>query len=432
MAEISAPLGEQSYLRLLTAVVDPTLAREIVERPGAIGHEVDASGPPGASRRGELGDYDPRFWIFGGDTGDARIELEPLVLAWNAKDETILQVDPRFLMTYGLSPRRRTESGGNYIDCWDDVAAPRERIILAKAVSRFSFSLKQPAWVRVHRDYLQDYCSLRGKTLLQVFIASGTGVPDQHTSALLGADQFADFETPGHMFWLRPMMSEEHLLNVQAAGSRILLEPGESPITLGRWEYGELSWPGLGVVTDTNMPLMDLVYVRDEVLGHYEDRPEFEITPELGCVGLGHQWSVSHCHRVGRDLIQVEVRKLYEGTPPDVVQLWHRYAVEPPPRTSLPSLRRTPNVAVRSKRMVFGLIDAAESLSRLLNILGHPMLIKDMIGFDRERADYYGWWKMPNVEPITRHLPLGLVRDGLLDRCLSLHKVVCEPWPERI
>lgn len=72
------------------------------------------------------------------------------------------------------------------------------------------------------------------------------------------------------------------------------------------------------------------VFVTDTVLAMYEGRPEFQIYPEQGAVSYGSQWSVGYTRRIGRDLIAVELRKLYEGAPPDVVRHWHRHAVAPP------------------------------------------------------------------------------------------------------
>jgi len=77
--------------------------------------------------------------------------------------------------------------------------------------------------------------------------------------------------------------------------------------------------------------LVDRIYVRDSVLTLYEGRPEFTIHPESGSVSRGNQWSVSPTRRVGRDLIAVDLKKLYEGTPPETVRHWHAEAVPPPP-----------------------------------------------------------------------------------------------------
>jgi hypothetical protein len=70
--------------------------------------------------------------------------------------------------------------------------------------------------------------------------------------------------------------------------------------------------------------VMEEVYVRDEVLLAYENRPEFDIHPETGMVGNGTWWNVSYCRKVGRDHIAIELRKLYEGAQFPVIKALRR------------------------------------------------------------------------------------------------------------
>jgi hypothetical protein len=180
------------------------------------------------------------------------------------------------------------------------------------------------------------------------------------------------------------------------------------------------------------MPLMDFVYVRDEVLGAYEGRADedFRVHPESGAVSYRGQWAVVYIDRIGRDLLRLEVRKLYEGGRPEVVRHWHSYAVDPP--ASVPDLRGQPNVATRSRNIVFGLIAFGEALADFGSLAsGRPVSSKDTVGMDRGVVEYHGWWNAPHVEPVTRHIPLTLERDRFLDRMTGLTKLVVEALQER-
>lgn len=131
-----------------------------------------------------------------------------------------------------------------------------------------------------------------------------------------------------------------------------------------------------------------LVYVKDEVLKAYEGREGFQVFPESGGVKFGGQWSVGHTARVGRDIIQVEVRKLYEGAPARVVQHWNSHAVE---FQNLERIQAVRNIGTRSKELV-GMFAA---LGTRLTELGQKLDLEDvsaedLIGLDPAELDYSG------------------------------------------
>ncbi len=60
-----------------------------------------------------------------------------------------------------------------------------------------------------------------------------------------------------------------------------------------------------------------------------------------------------------------------------------------------------------------------------------PITSADLVGVERGKLDYEGWWNAPHVEPITRHVPLNLDRSTFLDRSVALAKVVVEALAQR-
>ena len=151
-----------------------------------------------------------------------------------------------------------------------------------------------------------------------------------------------------------------------------MYKPEHSPITAGRWDYGSLSWPGIEsrVSKERSRKLgLTYVYVDDAVLQQYEEHPDrYSIHPESGSVSYGGQWSVSYCQRISRNLIRLEIKKLYEGCPPDVVRYWHSFAVDPPADKPA-KLLQEPNVAKRSKKIVYAFVDLGNALSEFGNKL---------------------------------------------------------------
>src|SRR5437870_5037499 len=107
------------------------------------------------------------------------------------------------------------------------------------------------------------------------------------------------------------------------------------------------------------MTSANTVFVRDAVLGRYEGDDEFRINPEYGSVAHGNQWGISWTERVGRDLIELELKKIYEGARPEEVRHWHGFAVPGPPVASLAET----NVGLRAKRITYALADLGAALA---------------------------------------------------------------------
>jgi hypothetical protein len=63
------------------------------------------------------------------------------------------------------------------------------------------------------------------------------------------------------------------------------------------------------------------------VLKEYEDREEFVVHPNSGGVQYGTWWSVGNCRRPSRNYFEVNLRKLYEGAPANVIHHFNRFAV---------------------------------------------------------------------------------------------------------
>ncbi len=431
VADISKPWGDGSIRNLFTALAPVELVDEIIAHPGGIGTEVTTTGPHPSSYNGSF-DYEPRFSIWAGEI--ATEGLEPLVVSWRAGARTILLPHQGFLMTYGLVPRSEKSENGDLI-LWDDLERPYHNVVVSKMVSEYHFDLKSEAKVTIDREYLQDYAALRNHALVQVFYVMNTDdlVPED-IGALSGKD-IREFKLSGRLIDIRIDPRFRSQLTAQVWGVELLFLPKHSPITEGRWDYGSLAWPGIDVpVTKEQSRKLGLtyVYVEDDVLQCYEEHPDrYSIHPESGSVSYGGQWSVSYCQRVSRNLIQLEIKKLYEGCPPDVIKHWHKYAVEPP--AGIPAkLMQEANVASRSKRIVCSLVELGNGLAEIAKkVSGSADLTSEaFVGLSRGRLDYYGWWTDNNVIPITRHVRKAIGEDSFLERCKSLNTLVVEGMNE--
>lgn len=427
VADISKPWGDGSIRNLFTALAPVELVSEIIAHPSGIGTEVTTTGPHPSSYNGSF-DYVPKFSIWAGEI--AAEGLEPLVVSWRAGSRIILLPDQGFLMTYGLVPRSQKSENGDLIH-WDDLERPYQDVVVSKMVSEYYYDLKSEAKVTIDREYLQDYATLRNMALVHVYYVMNTDDLVPEDIKALSGKNIHELKLSGRHIDIRIDNRSNSQLTAQIWGVRLLYAPEHSPITEGRWDYGSLTWPGIdSQVTKERSRKLGLtdVYVDDDVLQHYEEHPDrYSIHPESGSVSYGGQWSVGYCQRISRNLIQLEIRKLYEGCPPDVIRHWNKYAVDPP--AGIPAkLMQEPNVARSSKRIVYSFVDFGNALAEIAKKLlySRDLTSEAFVGLSRNILDYYGWWTDKNVIPITAHIRRDIGEDSFLERCKSLNALVVD------
>ncbi len=379
--------------------------------------------------------FTPEFRIetFGEVEGFGVLEdLEPLIVSWTSRsNKTLIWPDQGFLMTYGLIPRIISEDEIH----WDRLEdPPHHGAVKMTPVSIYDSIINcSRAYITVKRDFLKDYSTLRGKVIIQLYFETGEFEIDDEIADIIKERTLKTFPDRGFLF----TKSRNGKYIGEVRGFRVLTGPGESPISSGRWDYGELTWPGIDkpITHDGRSWAKQeyYVYVHDTVLADYEGRQEYDIYPESGGVSYSKgQWTVTECDRIGRNIIRIKLRKMYEGAPPLVVKHWNKYAVDPP-QEDIKTLPSQQNIAKRAKAIVFAYISFGEKLAGLISsITEKPVILKELIKFDRQTLEYNGWWKGPNIEPITRHIPLKMNKEEFLDRCESLYSLIGEGLSEKL
>jgi hypothetical protein len=425
-AEITEPWVPGSYRKLCTALVPVDMIEAVLSRVGGIGYEVSANGPYPTPVRDGL--FEPRFHVWAGEVDPDG--LEPLVVAWEQHNRTTLVPDQGFLMTYGLMPRYVMTEDGHEIH-WDELSRPHYSVVVVRPMAEYSFPRTSCAHVLIRKQFLQDYATLRKRCIVQCGFAQNYGALTEEIANKLGKNDSWDEKWPGREVTIHKVSLAEGEVLAKVWFVRALMSPGDAPISEGRWQYGSLQWPGLDrpVTEEGPWRVAEEVFVRDTVLEAYEGREGFVIHPETGGVSYGSQWAVSYCRRVGRDVIAVEVRKLYEGTAPDVVRHWHAYATLPPSGSSA-DLRAAPNVASRSKRIVYAMCALGSGLAVLSQAVGLPYRSHDFVKLRKEALDYSGWWTEPDAERIARHAPEEQGEEEFLRRAGVLHRFVVERLDE--
>ena len=435
IGEISSGARRGSTKYLYTAIVSPHIVEQLLTRPGGVAntpHETELwySTPrvpddPDSGR--------PEYVLRGAEI--AEDGLEPIVVAYKAGNgRTVLMPDQHMVGQMQLVPRF-VEDDPNLVLHWDDLDKPEFDVVRALMVSHFHYDLKCPAKVMMRTRTLQAYADGRRQALVQVYYERNFGPNLRPDGTPYTKSEFGDFLLPGRFLGLGPDRNNDQQVIAEVWGVRHLLDPSPRPQFNGGADYGTLQWPGVSeaVTKETARHLgLKYVYVKDEVLGVYEDRPEdFSVNPETGSVYYGGQWGVSYCRRIGRNLIMVEVKKLYEGVPPEVIQHWHKYAVEKPSGSL--AWQETPNVASRCKCIVCGMARLGESLATIAGGLGLDTKdSSDFVGFSRSDLNSEGWYRNSRAKLISRHLRPGIPERVFTERCLDLGKVATDGFNEAL
>lgn len=262
VAEISQPWGQRSYLTLRSVLLPIEDTDEILSHKGGIGWDVKSTGPhPYISKLDEPSQFKPRFWVDA--QGVIPKNLEPLTISWSSTNFTYIAPDQGFLMTYGLVPRNISTPEGPEIR-WDDPLIPHSDVVISKPLSSYEYQTHSKAHISIHREYLQDYATIRNRNIIQVFYVERWDEPTESILSLLGDRNIRAFYLPGRTIEIRIMrdMSPPYLAKVW--GSRFLIRSDSAPITIGRKDYGELYWPGIEfpVTFESAMsPNLTFVYV---------------------------------------------------------------------------------------------------------------------------------------------------------------------------
>jgi hypothetical protein len=260
----------------------------------------------------------------------AGLATEALVERWTNHNILVSVPQNRLVATYGLQPR--------VIDSdqsvrWDDPEHITYDVVEVRAFSKYEIPNEYTrSEVLLRRAYAEDYAGLRSRAIVAVYYEEHSVTKDAELDALLGAEEYRRIDVPGIGIEIKRIPGNtEYPLFIAAWGCRLLVKPsGKLPITND--EKPSLSWPGVGVVKSSVgfslKTMMERVYVRDAVLTQFEERPEFEVHPESGSVSYEGRWELGFCHRLSRDFIAYELRKLYEGCPPSVIRHVHQFVVD--------------------------------------------------------------------------------------------------------
>jgi len=215
-----------------------------------------------------------------------------------------------------------------------------------------------------------------------------------------------------------------------------MLAPVSRPIS--EEQEPVLKWPDRPVAVTARdvrvlSGVLEYVYIRDEVLKDYEKRDEFDVSPESGSVSYNGWWAVSYGHRHGRNHLAIELRKLYEGVPADVVKHYNKFAVTSGIADADRKLHGARHIGNRAKEVVYTFLDLTSALADLSERIGLPATQEEIGTFGTADVRYRGWWIFPLLRPLGHVSSMNMPRTEFFGRCTELFKLLehIKPAPLR-
>lgn len=364
--------------------------------------------------------YKPLFWLYVSPSSGLK-KAEPLVVSWTSANKTVLSIDQGFLSAFRLVPRLLK----NEI-FWDDLSGPDYGVIKNQLVSEYDFPNYTEAYVKVKKGYLDQYLTCRKKAAVQLFTVIKAIPLDDDIKKLVNekgsyVKEFNQFEIR-----ISEFLHKEDVVRLEINGYKIIpvdkFEMDISPV--GHY------WKGIeGIVTEyraRNEMEFEYVYVSDDVLQKYEVDDDYEVHPDSGGVRYRGQWAVSHCERIGRNGIKVELKKLYEGTPCDVIEHWNKYSID------ISEVGEGENIAVKAKRLTRKYFLFGRLFSQVANKICHSSFSpSEIITLDQGAIEYTGWMEFPDYKPISCHVSLqSFSKDDFVSRCKRLYILLGENLQE--
>lgn len=368
-------------------------------------------------------EYKPSFSLYLSKSSGLK-KAEPLVASWCSGNHTTFMVDQGFLSAFKLSPRLLDDE-----ILWDDLKEPEYNVVKIKPLSEYKFSIHSEAYVKIKKDYLETYLACRKKVALQVFTIKRDISLDEEISILLKnkkhfIEEFKQFEIRISKF-----DHKEDTARLEINGFKVLLENSDDnekeETAAGHY------WQGIdGLVTEWRarheMPF-EYVYVSDKVLTIYEADEDYEVYPLSGSVSYRNQWAITHCDRVGKNAIKIEIKKLYEGNRYTVIDYWNKFSIHPS------EIIKGENIAKKAEHLIRKFFLFGRVLSGLFNHLYElTYSTKDLIGLDEERIEYTGWSEFPEFNAIAQHIDLkSFSKEQFISRCKKLYILLGENLQEK-
>ena len=402
---------------LCTALVPLFYLDQLMSSNEESGHEVEYSG---VVPKKELADLFMEKLYIRGLLSD-QIQLEPLVSSWQKHNKTIYIPDSKLLANYSLISRNSDQK-----TYWDDPSIPRYNVIEVLPTSNYTIENGSTlSKVEIERDYLEDYAFLKKCAIVEFYFEERWIHADEPAiNSILSGESGKNINQVNRRIKLMKTTFKNYKYNIQIWGRQVILIPKSSPISNPKPIL--LKWPGFEnelTEEDARKLILDYVYVLDHYLIEYENKKEFTLYPESGSINYQNWWGLSFCEREGRDYIRFELRKLYEGVPPDIIKEINKFAVDKDIVDENILKFGNRNIASRARKVIYGYLDLFLVLSKLFISVELFYDDEELCSYSKEKIDYYGWFHFMELRKLGNVAKLESTENEFLNRCRDLYSL---------
>ena len=327
-------------------------------------------------------------------------------------------------MALGLSPRCLGGEVQKVI--YDDLSLPEFAVAEGEISTEYYYSPKRNIrWV-MSNEYLRRYLWMRGAYGVRVFFYE-TLLPDgPELRALMSSESHVQLGERNDWYTLDIREHQGGLLvQIWAAVVAVPAELCPEPSADG------VAWPGVSGSMNRNrangLTKTMRVYLDDRFLERYEQSSLFRTVPInvdkswLCSPSYGGQWSFTRCHRVGRNMITVPMRDLYEAKPAREILHAHAHALDPSVVAHVDHDEE--HIVSKTHRLVNALLEFGDNVEAISEVVGERKNAEEVIGFSRSMLKANGWLHYPELCRLAQVVPLSMTEQAFLSRCKSLHEL---------
>ncbi|WP_431819418.1 hypothetical protein [Burkholderia sp. F1] len=347
-----------------------------------------------------------------------------IVASWGSGSFHTYHLAEKVWMALGLTPRCFGNEQQRLV--YDDLELPEFGVAEGEISGQYYYEASRNIRWFMSNEYLRKYLWLRGGRGVRQFYYQAMLPGRQELRDWMNGQAFVEIGEAGH--WVQGDIREDEggfLLQVWVTVVAVTCE-----LCLGQTAEG-LVWPDIGepVTRARANALIDptSIFLDDRFLERYEENRFYDTTP-VNVHGIWHcspsylgQWAFTDCKRIGRNLIKVRLRELYQGIPDREILHARAYALDAAAVAQF-DLDEEHFVA-KVNRLLTQLLDLGENLSRFAAELGIEKSAEDLIGFVRAEVHANGWLRYPQLAKLAQVAPLAMSQQAFLARCKSIHEI---------
>lgn len=351
---------------------------------------------------------------------------EPLVNSWEDHNKITFVPMSNLLMTYGLSVNITKEK-----IFWDDLSNPVFQVIENIPTSDYHYenikgSLHTRAFVKIRRDYLEDYASLKNSSVVafyyeERFLING----NEQINEILKGSEAREIKISSNRISLSVSSQDKYRYYISVWGRQLVLTPTHSPISDPVKEA--LVWCDIEEPVHTdNYPSLGFksIFVKADYLKEFENKEEYSVYPESGSVNYDNRWSISHTKRVSRNIVEMELKKLYEGNPEYIITKIHKYSVDEETFKRDLATYGVKNIGSRAKSYIYSFFKLIKSIVDLCDKLCLDFDFEDLCGLKLDEIEYNGWYTFSDLKILSNTVDIACCENEFQNRAKLLFKLV--------